>query len=66
MGFYNILPAYILNHTPKIIVAFDTDFLRNQDAFRTALQKNGDLRRGGTIILQIGWTNELLKLKIGK
>jgi len=59
MGFYNILPAYILNHSPMVIVAFDTDFLRNQDAFRNALHKSGDLDKGGTIILQLGWTNEL-------
>ena len=59
MGLFNILPAYILNHSPMVIAAFDTDFLRNQDAFRKAMQKSGDLHKGGTIILQLGWTHEL-------
>ena len=59
MGFFNILPAYVLNKSPMIIAAFDTDFLHNLDAFRNALQKSGDLDRGGTIVLQLGWTHEL-------
>ncbi len=59
MGFYNILPAYVLNRSPMIVVAFDTDFLHNLDAFRKALQKSGDLDKGGTIILQLGWTHEI-------
>ena len=59
MGFGNILPAYVLNHSPKIIVAFDTDFLHNLDAFQNSLLKSGDLHRGGTIILQLGWSQEI-------
>ena len=59
MSFYNILPAYILNRSPMIVVAFDTDFLHHLDAFQNAWQRSGDWRRGGTIILQIGYTNEL-------
>ena len=59
MSFYDILPAYVLNRTPRIIAAFDTDFLLNMDAFHRAMRKSGDLDKGGTIILQLGWTHEL-------
>ena len=59
MSFYHILPAYLLNRSPAIIVAFDTDFLHRLDAFEAAFRRSGDLHRGGTILLQLGWTQEL-------
>ena len=34
MSFFDYLPCYILNHTPKIIAAFEMDFLRNLPAFQ--------------------------------
>ena len=38
MSFFDYLPAYILNHSPKIIAAFEMDFLRNLPAFQKALK----------------------------
>jgi len=59
VSFFSFLPAYVLNRSPRMIVAFDTDFLFNIDAFHRAMRKSGDLDKGGTIILQLGWTHEL-------
>ena len=55
MSFFGYLPAYILNHSPKIIAAFEMDFLRNLDAFQKALPKNEKF----TMFLQLGWSAEL-------
>ena len=49
MSFWEYLPAYELSRKPRIIAAFDTDFLRNLEAFleplhnrRTFLNNNPD------------------------
>lgn len=55
MNFMDYLPAYILNHSPKIIAAFEMDFLRNLTAFQKALKQNEKF----TMILQLGWSAEL-------
>ena len=52
MPFFKYLPAYELNRSPRIIVAFDTDFLRNLDAFRRSLRQGEKF----TILLQTGWS----------
>ena len=52
MAFLKYLPAYELNRSPRVIVAFDTDFLRNLDAFRRALPKGLPF----TVLLQTGWS----------
>ena len=52
MPFFNYLPAYELCRLPRIIVAFDTDFLRNLDAFRRSLRQGEKF----TILLQTGWS----------
>ncbi|MBQ7187839.1 MAG: glycosyltransferase [Kiritimatiellae bacterium] len=52
MPFFNYLPAYELNRSPRIIAAFDTDFLRNLDAFRRSLPSG----KAFTILLQTGWS----------
>lgn len=52
MPFFNYLPAYELNRSPRIIAAFDTDFLRNLNAFRRALPQG----RPFTMLLQTGWS----------
>ena len=52
MPFFNYLPAYELNRSPRVIVAFDTDFLRNLDAFRRSLPQGGAF----TMLLQTGWS----------
>ncbi len=52
MSFFDFLPAYELNRSPRIIAAFDTDFLRNLEAFRRSLPLN----RPFTMLLQTGWS----------
>ncbi len=52
MAFFNYLPAYELNRSPRIIAAFDTDFLRNLDAFRRSLPQGKPF----TLLLQTGWS----------
>ncbi len=55
MGFFDYLPAYVLNHSPKIIVAFEMDFLRNLSAFQKSLGRGEKF----TMLLQLGWSAEL-------
>ena len=55
MIFSEYLPAYILNHSPKIIAAFEMDFLRNLAAFQKAIPQ----REKFTMLLQLGWSVEL-------
>ena len=55
MKFFDYLPCYILNHSPKIIAAFEMDFLRNLPAFQRALPKGEKF----TMLLQLGWSAEL-------
>ena len=52
MPFPDYLPAYELNRSPRIIVAFDTDFLRNLDAFGCSLPKGERF----TMLLRTGWS----------
>ena len=52
MAFLNYLPAYQLNRSPRIIVSFDIDFLRNLDAFRRSLPPGKAI----TVLLQMGWS----------
>ena len=52
MPFFNYLPAYELNRSPRIIAAFDTDFLRSLDAFRRSLRQGERF----TLLLQTGWS----------
>ena len=52
MPFFSYLPAYELNRSPRIIAAFDTDFLRNLHAFRRSLPQGKPF----TILLQTGWS----------
>jgi glycosyltransferase involved in cell wall biosynthesis len=55
MSFFNYLPCYILNHSPKIIAAFEMDFLRNLPAFQRAIPQQEKF----TMLLQLGWSAEL-------
>ena len=55
MSFLDILPAYELNRSPRIIAAFEMDFLRNLDAFKKAIPKSEKF----TLLLQLGWSAEL-------
>ena len=55
MGFFEFLPAYELHHSPRIIVAFEMDFLRNLAAFQRAIPKGEKF----TMFLQLGWSAEL-------
>ena len=55
MSFLDILPAYELNRSPRIIAAFEMDFLRNLDAFKKAIPQNEKF----TLLLQLGWSAEL-------
>ena len=48
------LPAYELCRSPRIIVAFDLDFLRNLHGFRRSLKQSEDNKL--TILLQLGWS----------
>ena len=58
MRFFDYLPAYELNHSPRIIVAFEMDFLRNLDDFK----KNIPQGEKFTMILQLGWSAELVEV----
>ena len=60
MPFFNYLPAYELNRAPRIIAAFDTDFLRNLDAFRRSVRQGEKF----TMLLQTGWS--VLEPKFGE
>ena len=55
MKMFDYLPAYILNHSPKIIAAFEMDFLRNLPAFQMAVPRGEKV----TFVLQLGWSAEL-------
>ncbi len=55
MNVLDCLPAYILNHSPKIIAAFEMDFLRNLSAFQKAIPQGEKF----TMLLQLGWSAEL-------
>ncbi|MBQ7396566.1 MAG: hypothetical protein IJW08_08520 [Lentisphaeria bacterium] len=55
MSLFDYLPAYVLNHAPKIIAAFEMDFLRNLSAFQKVLGKGEKF----TMLLQLGWSAEL-------
>ena len=55
MSFFDYLPCYILNHSPKIIAAFEMDFLRNLPAFQRAIPQSEKF----TMLLQLGWSAEL-------
>ena len=55
MRFSDYLPCYILNHSPKIIAAFEMDFLRNLPAFQKAIPQSEKF----TMLLQLGWSAEL-------
>lgn len=55
MSFFDCLPCFILNHTPKIIAAFEMDFLRNLPAFQKAILQGEKF----TMLLQLGWSAEL-------
>ena len=55
MSFFDYLPAFILNHSPKIMVAFEMDFLRNLPAFQRAVPQGEKF----TLLLQLGWSAEL-------
>ncbi len=55
MSFFDYLPAYILNHSPMIIAAFEMDFLRNISAFKKAIPQGKKF----TMFLQLGWSAEL-------
>ena len=55
MSFFDCLPCYILNHSPRIIVAFEMDFLRNLEAFKKSIPQGEKF----TLFLQLGWSAEL-------
>ena len=55
MRFLDYLPAYVLNHSPRIIAAFEMDFLRNLAAFQRAIPQKEKF----TMFLQLGWSAEL-------
>ena len=55
MKFFEYLPVYELNHFPRILVAFEMDFLRNLEAFKKAIPKGDRF----TMLLQLGWSAEL-------
>ena len=46
------LPAYVLNRSPRILVAYDIDFLRNLPVFRNTLPVGVPF----TMLLQTGWS----------
>ena len=55
MSFFEYLPAYELNRSPRIIAAFEMDFLRNLEAFKKSIPQNEKF----TLFLQLGWSAEL-------
>ena len=60
MSFFDYLPACILNHSPKIIAAFEMDFLRNLPAFQKAIPQGEKF----TMLLQLGWSVELPEVAV--
>ena len=52
MPFFDYLPAYELNRSPRILAAFDTDFLRNLEAFRHSVPQG----KAFSLLLQTGWS----------
>lgn len=55
MSFFDYLPAYELNRSPRIIAAFEMDFLRNLEAFKKSIPQKEKF----TLFLQLGWSAEL-------
>ena len=55
MSFFEYLPAYELNRSPRILVAFEMDFLRNLEVFKKSLPQSEKF----TMLLQLGWSAEL-------
>ena len=55
MSFFEFLPAYELNRSPRIIAAFEMDFLRNLESFKKAIPAGEKF----TMLLQLGWSAEL-------
>lgn len=55
MSFLDCLPAYELNRSPRMIAAFEMDFLRNLEAFKQFIPKGEKF----TLFLQLGWSAEL-------
>ena len=55
MGFFDCLPAYELNRSPRIIAAFEMDFLRNLESFKKSIPQGEKF----TMLLQLGWSVEL-------
>ena len=55
MGFFEYLPAYELNRSPRIIAAFEMDFLRNLESFKRSIPQSEKF----TMLLQLGWSAEL-------
>lgn len=55
MKIFDYLPGFILNHSPRIIAAFEMDFLRNLAAFQRAIPQSQKF----TLLLQLGWSAEL-------
>ena len=68
MSFFDYLPAYVLNHSPRIVASFEMDFLRNLSAFQKAIPQGDKF----TMLLQLGWSAELpevaeeLKTRLGE
>ena len=52
---FEYLPVYELNHSPRILVAFEMDFLRNLESFKKSISKGEKF----TMFLQLGWSAEL-------
>ena len=55
MRYFDYLPCYVLNHSPRIIAAFEMDFLRSLEAFQKAIPQGEKF----TMLLQLGWSAEL-------
>ena len=55
MRYFDYLPCYVLNHSPRIIAAFEMDFLRSLPAFQKAIPQGEKF----TMLLQLGWSAEL-------
>lgn len=55
MGLFEYLPTYELNRSPRILVAFEMDFLRNLEDFKKAIPQGERF----TMLLQLGWSAEL-------
>ena len=55
MSFFDYLPAYELNRSPRIIAAFEMDFLRNLNSFQKSIPQGEKF----TMLLQLGWSAEL-------